>query len=259
MGGDWDPERYGHFGQERREPFEALLAMVEPRQGMAVLDLGCGTGELTRALHDRLDARMTLGVDNSEAMLANSQGFVGQGLTFHQADIRQLAFGASSFDLIFSNSVLQWVPDNHAVLTSAARWLRPGGQLAVQVPCNDDHPSHATAARLAGEEPFRSALGGWVRRSHVLELAEYAARLHELGFEALSCREQVFNIFLPSRLELLDWVRGSLLTPYRARLGEELYQQFLWRYRELLIDALPDWEPFYYPFRRRLIYGRKPG
>lgn len=62
----WDPGQYGRFGQERTQPVLDLLALVRPRRGMRVLDPGCGTGELTRRLHDT----HTLGVDRSAAKLA---------------------------------------------------------------------------------------------------------------------------------------------------------------------------------------------
>src|SRR5580700_9159808 len=66
----WDPEQYERFKAERSRPFFDLLALVRPRPGMRVVDLGCGTGELTTELHTRLGARETVGIDSSETMLA---------------------------------------------------------------------------------------------------------------------------------------------------------------------------------------------
>ncbi len=77
---DWNPEQYGRFRDERARPFFDLLDLVQPRPGMRVVDLGCGTGELTRELHRRLSARETIGIDNSPAMLAKSAAFAGDGL-----------------------------------------------------------------------------------------------------------------------------------------------------------------------------------
>ena len=77
---DWNPEQYGRFRDERARPFFDLLDLVQPRPGMRVVDLGCGTGELTRELHRRLAARETIGIDNSPAMLAKSAAFAGDGL-----------------------------------------------------------------------------------------------------------------------------------------------------------------------------------
>src|SRR5919199_273814 len=51
--------------------------------------------------------------------------------------------------VVLSNAALHWVPDHRAVLGRWRAALRPGGQLAVQVPANFDHPSHAVVAEVA--------------------------------------------------------------------------------------------------------------
>src|SRR5215213_9531888 len=84
---DWNPEQYGRFRDERARPFFDLLDLVQPRSGMRVVDLGCGTGELTRALHRRLAARETMRIDISPAMLSMRAVFGGDGLRFEQGHI----------------------------------------------------------------------------------------------------------------------------------------------------------------------------
>ena len=69
---DWNPAQYERFRDERARPFFDLLDLVQPRPELRVVDLGCGTGELTRELHEQLSARETIGIDNSPAMLAKS-------------------------------------------------------------------------------------------------------------------------------------------------------------------------------------------
>ena len=147
---DWNPEQYGRFHGERAQPFFDLLALVEPRPGMRVVDLGCGTGELTRELHRRLAARETIGIDNSPAMLAKSAAFAGDGLRFEQGDIGEFT-SEGDFDLVFSNAALHWVPNHEALLPRLTSALTETGQLAVQVPANDDHLSHTTAVEVARE------------------------------------------------------------------------------------------------------------
>src|SRR5438477_11376422 len=73
MPSSWDPTQYDRFRDEREQPFFDLLALVRPKPGMRVVDLGCGTGKLTRTLHEHLGAAETVGVDRSDSMLAGTR------------------------------------------------------------------------------------------------------------------------------------------------------------------------------------------
>src|SRR5689334_21632583 len=100
--------------------------MVEPVPGMQVLALGCGDGVLTAWLHEHLHAGETLGVDNSDTMLAAAEKQAKPGLRFQQADIGSYATDGW-FDLVFANASLQWVPDHEALLPRLLKLVAPGG------------------------------------------------------------------------------------------------------------------------------------
>src|SRR5262245_10801044 len=89
----WNPDQYERFRNERQQPFFDLVALLEARPALRVVDLGCGTGELTRHLHAALQAAETLGIDSSETMLAKSRAFAGSGLSFQRQ-------GIESFDAV---------------------------------------------------------------------------------------------------------------------------------------------------------------
>jgi trans-aconitate 2-methyltransferase len=258
MSDAWDPAQYERFREERSRPFHDLLALVQARPGLRVADLGCGTGELTRALHRRLRARETLGLDNSPAMLARARELAGDGLRFEAGDLASFA-PEQPFDLVFSNAALQWVAEHDVLLERLSAALTPGGQLAVQVPANYDHPSHTVAAQVAGEAPFIEALASDGAHPGVLAPEAYAQRLHELGYAEQHVRLQVYGHRLDSREQVAEWVKGTLLTHYRSRLSPELYARFEARYREALVARLPDARPFFFPFKRILMWGRRPG
>ena len=152
-------------------------------------------------------------------MLERSASHAGEGLTFELGDIAEWA-PSEPFDLVFSNAALHWVDDHAALFARLTSALAPGGQLAVQVPANHDHPSHLVAERVAGEEPFREALGGYVRRTPVLAPERYAELLHRLGYGSQHVRLQVYLHVLPEPGAVVDWVKGTLLTDYRRRLPE---------------------------------------
>jgi trans-aconitate 2-methyltransferase len=189
-------------------------------------------------------------------MLARSEAVAGGALSFAPGDIATFDPGGR-FDLVFSNAALQWVPDHEAILTRIAAGLPPEGQLAVQVPANDDHPSHLLAAELAGESPYREALGGYVRRSHILTPEAYASLLDGLGFREQHVRLQVYGHHLASGDEVVEWVKGTLLTDYERRLTADQYAAYLTEYRRRLLPRLGAGGPYFYPFKRLLFWAAK--
>jgi trans-aconitate 2-methyltransferase len=256
-GDTWDPAQYERFERERSAPFFDLLALVEPCPGGRVVDLGCGTGELTRSLHERTGAATTLGIDSSAAMLERSAAYLAEGLTFELGDIADWE-PSDPFDVVFANASLHWIDDHEALFARLTSALASGGQLAVQVPANHDHPSHLVAEQVAAEDPFGEALGGYVRHAPVLAPERYAELLHRLGYEPQHVRLQVYLHVLPEPEAVVDWVKGTLLTDYKRRLTEETYDEFLDRYRALLVSELPDERPYPFAFKRILLWGRLP-
>jgi len=254
MPSTWDPDQYNRFRAERQQPLLDLLALVRPRPEMRVVDLGCGTGETTRLVHERLAARDTLGIDSSETMLAKSAAYATPGLRFARGDIAAFA-APGEYDLVFSNAALHWLPDHPALFARLTAALRPEGQLAVQMPANFDQPTHVVAAAVAAEEPFRSALGGFAVGRPVHAPEAYAALLHQLGYREQIVRLQVYAHVLPARDDVIEWVKGSLLTEYERRMPADLWPRFLARYRERLLPELDVARPFFYPFKRILIWG----
>jgi trans-aconitate 2-methyltransferase len=252
----WSPEQYARFAAERAQPFHDLLDLVRPVPGGRVVDLGCGSGELTAELHRRLRAGQTLGLDSSPAMLQRASALAGDGLRFELGDIAEFAGGG--WDVVFSNAALQWLPDHEALFGRLVGALAGGGQLAVQMPANFDHPSHVVAGELAGEEPFRSELGGWRGLAPIREPEWYALLLDRLGLTEQHVRLQVYLHHLTAREEVVEWVRGTLLTAHAKRLPAELFERFLDRYRERLLPQLDDGRPYRYPFKRVLLWARRP-
>jgi trans-aconitate 2-methyltransferase len=252
----WNPEQYAKFQREREQPFIDLLEMVRPMPDMRVVDLGCGPGRLTRLLHAHLHARETVGIDLSPRMIAAAQREpVPPGLRFQQGDID--AFSASGeYDLIASNSALQWVEHHEELIPRLARALKPGGQLVFQVPAMHAHPSHTIAADIAGRDPFRSALGGWQLPQSVLEPDAYATLLDRCGFSHPHVRLVVYPHVLGGPEDVVDWMKGTLLTAYEARMPAALFGEFIREYQSRLLAVLDRERPFFFPFKRTLAWGR---
>ena len=253
----WNPAQYSKFQREREQPFVDLLSLIRPAAAMRVVDLGCGTGHLTRRLHQELTAAETIGIDRSERMLdVARRDPLPPGLRFEAATIESFD-GRDEYDLIFSNAAFHWVEDHDALIARLFRALKPGGQLVFQVPAMHDTGSHRLADALSGLEPFRDAFAGWIRPQPVLEPVQYARLFFRIGIEAPNVRLVIYPHVLDSRDAVIEWMKGTLLTEYEKRLSPELAQAFTDAYREQLIAQLPDDRPFFFPFKRILSWGQK--
>ena len=251
----WSPQQYERFRAEREQPFWDLLQLVDVPPDGHVIDLGCGTGMLTRELHRAVHASATAGVDSSNAMLARAAEVDEPGLRFVKGDIGTWS-PPSPCDVVFSNAALQWLDDHPRLFKRLCGFLAPDGVLAVQVPSNYDHASHTVAADVALEEPFASATGGYTRESTVLAPEAYAELLYALGLRDLHVRLQVYSHELPSTADVVEWVRGTLLTDYQPRMPATMFDRYVARYRERLLDTLGDQRPYLFAFKRILMRAR---
>lgn len=258
----WDPAAYAGFRAERAEPFLELLRLLEPGAPGRAVDLGCGSGELTALAHERLGCASLLGLDASPAMIERARTLERPGLSFARADLATWT-SAGDHDLVLSNAALHWVPDHAAVLRRWTLALAPGGQLAVQVPANADHPAHQLAAEVALEEPFCSALGGAPPpdpvAENVLAPQAYAELLHELGYARQHVRLQVFAHTLPATEAVGDWLAGSTLNRFKQLLPAALFAAYRERLRHRSIEVLGDRRPWLFTFKRVLLWARRPG
>lgn len=158
----WNPEQFAASG---REEVRRLLAYAEhlghPVRRGAALDFGCGPGRVTRALAETFGS--VVGVDVSESMVATARELVGDAgdCRFVAGTAALAELGGESFDLVYSNLVLQHVSDAaavHGYIREFVRVLAPGGLIAFQL------PSHLP--RMRRLQP-RRRLYGWMRRAGI--------------------------------------------------------------------------------------------
>jgi trans-aconitate 2-methyltransferase len=249
----WDPVQYNLFAAQREQPFWDLAHLLQRVASPAVVDLGCGDGRLTVALGEELGAASILGIDASPAMIGQAAAHANRRASFVLADIGTWQ-DPHAFDVVFANASLQWVPDHADVLARWARSLKEGGQLAVQVPANSDHPSHQVAVELA-REMFDDPAPDVVAQN-VLAPEEYAALLDALGFVEQHVRLQVYAHRMASTNDVVEWMKGTSLTRFKGVLGDEGWEDFVARYRERLLAELGDRSPYLYPFKRILMWAR---
>ena len=132
------PENYDRYlGPCLFEPYALdIVQRVQVSEGGSVLEIGCGTGIVTRHLRDTLpkSARLVAS-DLNEAMLAYGAGKFGpdDGVEWKQADATSLPFADASFDAVVCQFALMFFPDKAAALREVHRVLTPGGGFVFNV------------------------------------------------------------------------------------------------------------------------------
>jgi len=124
----WDAERYEGKHSYVWQFGAGLLDVLAPREGERILDIGCGTGQLTAEIASR--GAQVVGLDSSTNMLGQArQNYPGQ--KFVLADATSFRF-PEPFDAVFSNAALHWVKNAEAAVGSIALALRPGGRFVAE-------------------------------------------------------------------------------------------------------------------------------
>ena len=253
----WDAAQYLRFAGERARPALDLLGRIP--DGLAprrVVDLGCGTGEITLALTARWPQAEVTGLDSSAAMLDKARA-LGSGVAWVEADIAGWSADAP-FDLIFSNAALQWLDGHQALFPRLVAALAPGGVLAVQMPRNFAAPSHRLMRETAAEAPWGERLRAILRTEPVLPPERYYDLLAPLARE-IDLWETEYLHILDGETPVLDWVKGTGLRPLLDALTDPVERaEFTARYQERLAMAYPrraDGKTLF-PFRRLFLIAR---
>jgi trans-aconitate methyltransferase len=171
----WDPDRYARNARFVADLGEPVVALLAPRAGERILDLGCGDGALTKRLAD-LGADV-VGVDSSAAQVAAAQAL---GLDARVMSGEALTFDGA-FDAVFSNAALHWMLRPADVIAGVRRALRPGGRFVGEMGGHGNvrHISTAMVAALDRRGLDGRAAVPW----YFPTPEEYRGLLQAQGFE----------------------------------------------------------------------------
>lgn len=119
--------------EAQRAETEAYLAELDESPGARALEVGCGTGAVTRLLAARPNVSVAVGLDPSPVFIARARELAAgvPQLRFELGDGRDLAYPDASFDVVVYHTTLTHLPDVERCLSEACRVLAPGGALAI--------------------------------------------------------------------------------------------------------------------------------
>jgi ubiquinone/menaquinone biosynthesis C-methylase UbiE len=134
---------------------DSYLAQVELPPSARVLEIGCGTGAVIRAVARRPGVAEAVGIDPSQVFVARAVELAGglDNVRFEVGDGRALRFADQSFDAVVVHTTLSHMPQPEIALNEAARVLRAAGTLAV---CEVDYASITVA--LSDSDPLQSSI-----------------------------------------------------------------------------------------------------
>jgi len=184
---------------------EDLLELLAPKAGERILDLGCGTGQLTSAVAE--SGATVVGLDISQEMLAQARANY-PALEFIQGDASNFTL-PEPVDAILSNAALHWVRNAEGVAASVARALKPGGRFVAELGGHGNIQSVVDA--------LRAVLGPGVKFPwYFPTIGEYATILERHELEVREAR--LFD--RPTQVEGEDGLENWLAVFARRALGD---------------------------------------
>lgn len=203
-----------------------LLGNLELTGDEHILDIGCGCGELSEELAQRVPQGSVLGIDFSDALLKCASARRQPNLRFERMEVSSIRF-REEFDLIFSNSMLHWVRDHEPLLFRLRRALRPGGQLRFSFAAEGHCGTFCYLIQRALHDlEYRDFFDGFPWPWYTPSREEYEAMLWAAGFSEFHVTETEKTCCFESPDELLAWLDSPVLSPFLRVLPEALRDDF---------------------------------
>lgn len=214
---------------------DVYLGLLDITAGDRVLDVGCGSGVVTREIARRVGSPgLAVGLDPSPALLAAARelaekaGF-GDRMEFREGDARRLPIPDRSFDVVVCVTVLSHVPKGEAAIPEFVRVLRPGGRLGVFDFDADmtviTHPDRALTRRIVAAASDAMAVNGCLARQlpslfQRAGLVDVRAR----GFFPLETELQSFYANLAERCAEVA-VKTGAITEFESRTWLDAFRE----------------------------------
>lgn len=213
----WNSEQYLKFKKQRTQPAIDLAKRIPVDHPNHILDIGCGPGNSTSVLKKMFPQAHILGVDNSEDMIQKAKESYPD-IDFQLCDVTTELDTLDTYDIIFSNACLQWIPNHREFIPTVFDRLNKNGIFAVQIPMNGQETLYQIMNAVLSEPQ-------WGFSSMRMETNE-TLRPEEYFDILASCTgdfdmwETVYYHNMPSVEAMVEWVKGTRLRPYLHALDD---------------------------------------
>lgn len=244
----WDVDLYQHQHSFVWEYGASLIDLLDAQPGERILDVGCGSGELTNEISER--GVIGIGLDADSSMVERAK-LMFPGTTFFQADVRNFELEDGPVDAIFSNAALHWVKDADSAVCAMARALKPGGRFVVEFGGKGNVGRIVDASLQVLGRPDED--NPW----YFPGIAEYATLLEKYGIEVVSAALfERSTLLAEGEQGMRNWLRmfgGGLF----KGIPDDRIDQAIDLIVEKLQPELYDGERWTADYRRLRIVGRK--
>ena len=221
---DWDAAAYECLAA----PITAMGADVLDRLVLngdeTVLDAGCGTGNVTRVLLERLPRGRVIAVDGAPSMVEQAREMLPSAVDVHQADLLELEL-EEPVDAVLSTATFHWILDHDRLFARLHDVLRPGGRLVAQCGGQGNVEEVKRAGLDAASEPrFAAHFEGWAGDWMFATPRETERRLLAAGFSDVWCWLTRVDV---DPGDPAGYLRAICLGSFLARLPEELREPFV--------------------------------
>lgn len=245
----WDPDLYLRFQQERTQPSRDLVHRIQLSKVNTAIDVGCGAGNSTAVIQDRWPDSILTGLDSSETMIERARSEY-PALNFICADASSWQ-PDETYDLVFSNAMIQWITDQERLLRNFISWLNPGGALAVQVPANHGSPFEQALNNCRQSDTWKRFFQSSETYCY-FETDCYYKILAPVSTK-IEIWQTTYGHILDSPAAAIDWYRSTGLRPVLDALPDESTRDaFL---KDLLVTVTQRFPPLadgkiLFPFNR---------
>ncbi|NEU31088.1 methyltransferase domain-containing protein [bacterium LRH843] len=199
---------------------EGVVELLAPKKGEFILDLGCGTGDLTNKIQE-LGAHV-VGIDQSENMVQQAQHKY-KDISFQVGDAIQLEY-QNEFDAVFSNAVLHWIKTPKQALQGIYNSLKQGGRFIAEFG-GKDNVQHITQELYAQLQSAGIELTDERYPWYYPSIGEYALLMEKVGFRVTYAVHFDRPTPLKGEEGLRNWLKmftGSMFTEVDSETKESI-------------------------------------